>query len=400
MLLAVAAPVEAADTLKKHRAIRAKSGDVPEMDAAAPVGTRVASKMAYYTDDDDLTVVTPIISVQQKIFDASSISLEYDADILSAATVDVRTAATDKFEEVRHGLSLAGTHRVIPWEADFSAAVSYSREYDYESVTLGGGFAKELLHKNLTLGAGYSYVSNRVGRSRTSFDSFEEHLDIHALSASVTQLLSKSAYVQLSGSMIMARGYQASVYRYVPLFLQDSVQQNQVNEDSLMDGTIHPLSRSLERLPRARTRGAAVVRLNKRFASRTTIAADYRFYLDDWALRSHTASVKIYQPLGSHVILRLRNRFYIQDGADFYRSVYFVADAQSAPEFYTIDRELGTYWYDLVGLKVALKVGGGGLFESVEFDLKADLQYTSYSDFVYLPERTAVIVGGGITVEL
>lgn len=32
--------------------------------------------------------------------------------------------------------------------------------------------------------------------------------------------------------------------------------------------------------------------------------------------------------------------------------------------------------------------------------MKADLQYTSDSDFAYLQERTAVIVGGGITMEL
>lgn len=390
----------AGDILQEHRDLKRKSGDLAQGDARAPLGTRVASKMAYYTDNDGLTVVTPIISVEQKIFDASSISLEYDADVLSAATVDVRTSATEKFEEVRHGLALAGTYRVMPWQTDLSGAVSYSKEYDYQSVTVGGGFAKELLQKNVTVGAGYSYVSNRVGRSKTSFSSFEEHLDIHAVNASFTQLLSKTAYMQLSGSVILARGYQASVYRYVPLFLEGSIDASQLNETTLLDGSLRPLKRSAERLPRKRDRGAAVLRLNKRLPWRMTLAGDYRFYIDSWSLMSHTLSVNVYQPIGSHFTLRLRNRFYTQNAANFYQRAYFVTDVNRPPEFHTLDRELSPFWYDLFGLKVSVKLPTGRLFDRVELDAKVDVQYTSYSDFAYLNNRAALIFGGGLTVEL
>jgi len=399
-LLLLSSLAKAEDRLQKHRDLRRRSGDSAESDPRGPLGTRIASKVAYYTDDDGLTVVTPIISVDQKIFDASSISLEYDADVLSAATVDVRTSATEKFEEVRHGMALAGTHRVLSWQTDLSAALSYSKEYDYESVTVGAGFAKELLQKNVTVGAGYSYVSNRVGRSHTPFGNFEEHLDIHAVNASFTQLLSKSAYLQLSGSVILARGYQASVYRYVPLFSEGSLDPSQLSETTLLDGTVRPLLRAPERLPRSRTRGAGVVRLNQQFPWRMVLAADYRLYADSWSLSSHTISVNLYQPIGSNVVLRLRNRFYLQTKADFYEREYYVSNTNAAPEFYTLDRELSAFWYDLVGLKASFRLPFRGIFERVEFDVKADLQFTAYSDFAYLSERTAVIFGGGLTVEL
>lgn len=402
IVAALTAPLAARadDVLNEHRDLRRRSGDAAESEVAAPFGTRVASKLAYYTDDDGLTVVTPIVSVEQKIFDTSSITLEYDADVLSAATVDVRTSATDKFDETRHGIALSGGHKIRSLETDLGGSVSYSRENDYQSVTVGGGFSTELLQKNVTVGAGYSYVYNSVGRSHTSLDAFEDHLDIHAVNASFTQLLSKRTYLQLSGSVIVARGYQASVYRYVPIFLEGTMDPAQLSEASLLSGAVRPLERLAERLPRDRLRGAAVARLNHAFDFGMTVAGDYRFYADDWAITSHTLSVNVYQKLPAGVQLRLRNRFYIQTEADFYQVAYTVPDAETRPTLFTMDRELSAFWYDMVGLKLSLELPVPSFLERVVLDLKGDLQYTKYEDFAYLLDRTAVIVGGGLTVEL
>lgn len=401
LALALAWPgaAQAQDVLGRDRDLRRRSGDSAEAEVAAPLGTRVASKMAYYTDNDGLTVATPIITVEQKIFDASSISLEYDADILSAATVDVRTSATDKFNEVRHGIALSGTTRLRALETDLGGSVSYSHEYDYQSVTMGGGFSTELLQKNVTVGLGYSYVYNIVGRSHTPLSDFQDHLDIHALNASFTQLLSKRSYLQLSGSVIVAKGYQASVYRYVPIFLEGTLDPSQLTEARLESGAARPLARLAERLPRDRIRGAAVARLNHAFDFGLTVAGDYRFYADDWAIQSHTLSLNLYQRLPAGLQVRLRERFYVQSDANFYQAAYFVPDADSRPTLFTMDRELSKFWYNLVGLKVSLDIPVP-VVQRLVLDVKGDLQYTQYSNFAYLTDRTAVIVGGGLTVEL
>ena len=67
---------------------------------------------------------------------------------------------------------------------------------------------------------------------------------------------------------------------------------------------------------------------------------------------------------------------------------------------FTMDRELSAFWYDMVGVKLSLELPVPSFLERVVLDLKGDLQYTKYKDFAYLLDRTAIIVGGGLTVEL
>ncbi|MBK6686519.1 MAG: DUF3570 domain-containing protein [Deltaproteobacteria bacterium] len=391
---------QSADGLEEHRALNRKDGDSLEAKTEAPLGTRVAGKLVVYEDNDGLTVVTPIVSVTQKIFDTTSLTAEYDADVLTAATVDVRTAATQKFEEVRHGLAVSAIHRLRDLETDLSGSVSLSREADYASATFGGGVSSDFLDKNFTLGGGYAYVLNAVGRSHTPYDNFLDRLHIHALSVSATQLLSPQAYLQISGSGIGAFGYQGSVYRYVPLFLDGQVDQAQVDEANLESGAVRPVLRPAEQVPRERWRGAIVGRLNYAFDFGLTVAPDYRFYADSWGVTSHTVDLVAHQHLPAGLVLRARSRFYAQQAATFYQRVYLIENVDVLPLHYTTDRELGTYWYELVGLKLSWELPNFGAFESLVLDVKGDLQYTRYADFAYLPNRTAFMVGGGFVVEL
>ncbi len=380
--------------------LRRRSGDSRTEEPEAPFGTRVATKVAYYTDDDGLTVVTPIVSVSQTIYDTTSLALEYDADILTAATVDVRTEATDKFHEVRHGLAFSATHRVRSLDTDLSGAVSLSREADYASITAGFGFASDFLQRNLTFGMGYAWVGNAVGRSHTPFNHFLDTLNIHALNVSLTQLTTKDGFIQLSGSLIANFGYQGSVYRYVPLFLAGSVDPSSVDETTLLDGSVHPFIRPAEQVPRTRWRGAAAFRWKHHLPWDFFIDASYRFYLDDWAITSHTVDLHLYQRIFGVLTVRLRNRFYFQTPASFYQRVYVIPNARELPEFFTMDRELSGYWYDMPGVQLALMLPRFGGLERWQIDAKFDVQFTRYSEFAFLLERTAFVFGGGLTLEL
>ena len=48
------------------------------------------------------------------------------------------------------------------------------------------------------------------------------------------------------------------------------------------------------------------------------LGGDYRFYVDDWGIQSHTFVARFTTNLSSAVELRLRARYYTQTGADFY----------------------------------------------------------------------------------
>ena len=68
----------------------------------------------------------------------------------------------------------------------------------------------------------------------------------------------------------------------------------------------------------------------------------------------------------------MRERFYTQNAASFYQSTY-----TSAQEFMAFDRELSSLWSETLGAKLM-----HALTPHLEGELKADLFYYSYADFL------------------
>ena len=79
LLLMPLGTARAGDGLEEHRSLNRKDGDSLEAKTEAPIGTRVAGKLVVYEDNDGLTVVSPIVSTTQKIFDTTSFTSEYVA---------------------------------------------------------------------------------------------------------------------------------------------------------------------------------------------------------------------------------------------------------------------------------------------------------------------------------
>ena len=50
--------------------------------------------------------------------------------------------------------------------------------------------------------------------------------------------------------------------------------------------------------------------------------------------------------------------------------------------------------------KLSFEIPGIGFIDRVVIDAKADWQYTRYDDFAFLPERKALVLGGGLLFEL
>jgi hypothetical protein len=115
---------------------------------------------------------------------------------------------------------------------------------------------------------------------------------------------------------------------------------------------------------------------------------DYRFYLDTWAIRSHTVDLRFGVDLAPGVELRLRARTYTQNGASFYRARY-----DGLERYMSVDRELSPLWSETLGLKLSWKMSA-----SIEGELKLDGFYYSYADFPLLPSRLGTNAGLGVEV--
>ncbi len=87
-------------------------------------------------------------------------------------------------------------------------------------------------------------------------------------------------------------------------------------------------------------------------ATRTSLQALYRAYIDSWDVAALTPEARIYQEITDLAQLRLRYRFYSQTRAYFYQpdnSNYAADDA-----FVTADPKMSTFHSHLVGLQLTL----------------------------------------------
>jgi hypothetical protein len=345
--------------------------------AAAPARADNAftAKTQVYTDNDHTTVVSPLVALSRDAWSGGTLSASYVADIVSSASVDVISNATARMTDFRSEIS-AGLAQKLRGTT-LSGNYVYSVENDYSSHNLDFGFSQELFDKNSTLSLGWSLAANRIGR--TGDQSFRETLLVTGGSASWTQVLDRKTIAQLSYSFAYNDGFQSSPYRFVR-FEGDGGDTE---------------AKHLERDPRQRYRHAAVIGLNRHLFSDSSIQADYRFYDDNWSVQAHTVQLRYFVTFRGDITLRLRERFYYQSDANFYREHYAFADGV-APAYFTSDRELSKFWSNLVGAKISWRLPW--VHRALELEAKVDYFHFQYLDFALLSSRDGLNVEGGLNV--
>ena len=336
----------------------------------ARADTGFDSKIQIYSDSDHTTVVSPVVAARADVAADTNVSAGYLVDAVTSASVDVVSQASPTtFHDVRHQFSLGASHAfdtITP-----RVGYTFSTENDYLSHTIDVNVTDDLFDKNTQLALGYSVSFNTVGRSGD--ENFARRLDVHHLAASWSQTISPRLVTQLTYELNYSDGYQASPYRFVPI---------RQSADAAPDFWVP------ETDPRTRWRNALVGGANLAVGEASSLQGDYRIYVDDWGITSHTLGARYFIALAKRVELRLRERFYTQSKASFYQSVYM------APAKYIVyDRELSPLWSETLGAKLVY-----GFTAHVEGELKLDGFYYSYADFVPLRSRTGANIGVGVSL--
>lgn len=336
------------------------------------------------TDNDHTTVVSPRVSATHQITDATSIEGTYAVDVWTSASIDIVSSATkaSAITEQRDEVDLVLDHDLE--DATLGLSYRFSSEYDYTShgATLSG--SRDFANKAATLAGSLSLSRDSVGRAGDP--SFSEGLGTIDTRLSFTQIIDTSSLAQATYELMLLDGYQASPYRFVAIF--DSVPEPVPGmepdvscRNTTMGSACYP-----ELLPKSRTRHALALQARHAFGSRTSAGLEYRFYLDDWGLTSHTAQAHFtWLPLDP-LSLTLRYRYYSQTGASFYRAAYTREDAMQLDGL-TRDRELSPLNTHRVGLDLThdWELGDIVLHSVVGFGLSL----FSYDDFVGLDSVTA-----------
>lgn len=368
------------------------AAEEPELEAEAepprklPVDGDVEARESVYLDTDHTIVSTTSADVT---FAPGEVGLTlrggYVADVISSASVDVLSAATPHFTELRNQGSGGIALERGQWTADVGYV--FSDENDWTSHTGSVSVGRDFFERNTNLTAGYVFVDNQVFRAGD--DNFRAGLRTHAGNLALTQVLGKRTTMRVTGFFGDNRGFQSSPYRYVPV----GALPGRTPDLRTCDGAaVCPL----EHHPGLRDRFALAGSLLHYVGRRrpASIRLDYRFYGDNWEVLSHTVALAYTVDLARRWQLRIRARTYFQDAAFFYRERY-----HDRRRFLTTDRELSMFLHQMVGTKLTFKTGLLRRLDDLRIDVKADLLYFKFFNFVRLPQRIAGIVELGLRIQ-
>lgn len=267
-------------------------------------------------------------------------------DAITSASQSSGAVDAEPFTERRYELGLGYTHQLD--HVRLGATTRYSSEPDYKSIFVGGRAEAELGQKNTLLGLGGGLGRDTISGGPASGlaqlmlqcdpDVAEEQpeceLRTYSLFASVSQILTRTLVVGVSADLVAMRGFQANPYR------------------SAIVGTGTSVGTLRERHPdqRNRTALAASARYFVR-PTETTLVGAYRYYRDDWKLRTHTPEIRAIQQIGEAADATFRYRLHRQtQKAFFYEERYemveagdFVSDDVKLSKFtsHTMEAKLG-----------------------------------------------------------
>ncbi len=258
----------------------------------------------------------------------------------SSDKIDPNSISSASSSDTRVYPSFNWTHSNETTGNAFGFTGSYSHEYDYESV--GGAFNLTRLSKDkntqfdMKLQAfldtwkvilpvelrppGYGSGSERDSRGvdyspRNSFSS----------AFSVSQVISK----RLQGLIIIEPSYQHGLLA------------TKYQRDYFTDG-----SERVENLPGSRYKLPVAARLNYFLDDHFIIRTFYRYYMDNWGIRAHTAEVEVPVKFTSFLSISPFYRYNNQTGTR-----YFAAYGQhnASDTYYTCDYDLSTLHSSFVG---------------------------------------------------
>jgi hypothetical protein len=359
----------------------------PESRSAAPGETvvKVKSEVSAYSDSDAVSVFTPVLegSIENPATGWTA-SGSYLVDVVSAASVDIVSTASEHWVETRQAGTLSGGYK--PGTVGVTVAGSVSREPDYLSLTGGGLVSFELADKTANPSIGYSYSHDTAGRKTTPFSVFSQELVRHSINAGVELILDPLTLVGISVDAVLERGDQSKPYRFLPMFSPDiaptipaGASVEQVNQQRLP-------GRVAEHTPDTRNRFALSGRVAQRLSGSTLILTE-RVYLDDWGLKASTTDLRFVFDVSRRVFLWTHIRGHFQSGVSFWHRAYAANLPGALPKWRTGDREMSPLSAGTFGGGFRWNVGPSSHPTAWSLLLQADLLTTVFSDALFIQNR-------------
>lgn len=267
------------------------------------------------------------------------------------------------FKDTRYGFDGSLTQPVDRLTSVIFGA-HLSTEHDYTSLGANVGFTRDFNRKNTTLSvsAAYSHdIVRPLGGAPTPFTSFsaatndddgEGHgsgpgmgKNVFDAVLGVTQVLDRCTILRLDYSFDHTSGYLNDPYKLLSV-----VQGSTASEPG------EPMDYLYESRPGSRSKHALYTEM-RRYISGHTIDVSYRYFWDDWGIRSHTIDLHYRLPLTAGHAIEPHLRWYRQTGADFYHA--FLVGGSPFPAHASADYRLAPLHAMTVGLQYFFPIERG-----------------------------------------
>lgn len=340
--------------------------------AAADPRWLLETSALYYGEQARTKIAEPVIRVTRVFSDRRMIALGFTYDAMTGASpTGAQPSGTIQTTTTPSGNVTSSAANIVPLSPfhdhrvafDFGvqqpigsplllgATAHFSQERDYRSVGGSGTLSADLFHHSLTVSAGGGYDGDHVTpqggiHAGLTPDSLlaDETLPKHVRHGMVglSRVMSRRWLLGLNASRSRESGYLTDPYKVISLV------------DPAADTVVGQVSEK-----RPDTRDRKDVMLSSTYhLEKNIFYSSYRYYWDDWGVRSHTLDFRyrIAQDNGNY--LQPHFRFYTQTAADFF--VFGLPQGAPLPAYATADyrlADLKTYTY---GLKYGIALPGNG----------------------------------------
>jgi len=400
----------------------------------------VDSALAVYSESDSrVTAVEPIVSLRKDMGGERTLGLKLTLDSLTGASPNGAIAANEvqtftgpssngsydagkgktpldtEFKDTRTAIAISWEQ---PWgeRNRVSFGGNISKEYDFTSAALSTAIARDFNNKNTTLSLGINLetdtidavggipdplTSLKVGQNPEHKSGGTENKTVNDFLLGVTQVMNRHWLTQLNLSVGSSSGYHSDPYKILSVLNTDgSLATNPEDANSkwyLYDS--RPDSRSRQSLYWG----------NKIHLTEDVIDISYRYYTDDWGIKSHTLDFRYRYEFGGNMYLEPHVRWYSQTAADFYH-LYLnkevdASSAESAIAYASSDTRLGEFTGTTFGLKYGIELGRNNEFNirveqyTQTYKASAPATMTALKGLDLAPDLTAMTVLVGYSFE-
>ena len=267
------------------------------------------------------SIVSDTVSGATKIYadTTSGASAFASRDVIS--NINNLNKTDVKFEERRTAIN-ANLIQRLKNRDEIKYGVNFSYESDYQAIGLNTGFMHWLdKNKNRSLNIGLSYANNTILNRHDSVSGAskaETSSDI-GTEIGITQLIDKNSLISASVFYDIESGYLNNPYYTIVR-----------NSNTLTN----------EERPDKRVAIGFNIGYTKAFSKSFTSKLKYKYYSDDWDIKSHTIDINNYYELNSKFILGFGYRYYTQSQASFYNEskTYFTNE-----QYASSDERLSTF---------------------------------------------------------